>query len=78
MQLITVATESMASQGAVIEIKHIFLVLRVKPKLPGAKTRSHRFPDVMGGMDSGFSSCAAPAFCHGPGILKIGGYMHAL
>ena len=26
MQLITVATESMASQGAFIEIKHIFLV----------------------------------------------------
>ena len=22
------------------------------------------------GMDSGFSSCAAPAFCHGPGISR--------
>ena len=53
-------------------------LLRVKPKLPGAKTRSHRFLDVMGGMNSGFSLCAAPAFCRGPGILKIGRYMRIL
>ena len=53
----------------------MYILLRVKPKLPGAKTGSRRFPDVTGGMDSGFSSCAAPAFCCGPGILKIGGYM---
>ena len=51
-------------------------MLQVKPKLPGVMTRSHRFLDAMGGMDSGFSSCAVPAFCHGPGILKTGGYMH--
>ena len=50
-------------------------VLQIKPKPPGAKTGSRRFPDVTGGMDSGFSSCAAPAFCRGPGILKIGRYM---
>ena len=25
---------------------------------------------MMRGMDSGFSSCAAPAFCHGPGISR--------
>ena len=50
-------------------------MLRVKPKLPGAKTGSRRFPDVTGGMDSGFSLCAVPAFCHSPGILNIGGYM---
>ena len=53
-------------------------MLRVKPKLPGAKTGSHRFPDATGGMDSGFSSCTAPAFCRSPGILKIGRYMHVL
>ena len=53
-------------------------VLRVKPKLLGAKTGSCRFPEVMEGMDSGFSSCAAPAFCHSPGILKIGRYMCVL
>ena len=53
-------------------------MLQVMPKLPSMKTRSHRFPDVMGGMDSGFSSCTVPAFCRGPGILKIGGYMHIL
>ena len=53
-------------------------MLRVKPKLPGVKTGSHRFPDATGGMDSGFSSCAAPAFCRGPGILKIGRYMCVL
>ena len=51
------------------------LLLQVKPKLPGVKTRSRRFPDVMGGIDSSLSSCAAPAFCRGPGISKIGGYM---
>ena len=45
-------------------------VLRIKPKLPGTKTESHRFLDVTGGMDSGFSSCAAPAFCRGPGISR--------
>ena len=55
-----------------------YILLQVKPKLPGAKTGSHRFPDATGGMDSGFSSCAAPAFCCGPGILKIGRYMHIL
>ena len=54
------------------------LMLQVKPKLPGAKTGSRRFPDVTGGMDSGFSSCAVPAFCHGPGISKIGRYMRIL
>ena len=54
------------------------IMLRVKPKLPGVKTGSHRFLDVMGGMDSGFSSCTAPAFGHGPGILKIGRYMRVL
>ena len=57
---------------------HICPLLRIKPKPPGAKTGSHRFPDVTGGMDSGFSSCAAPAFCHGPGISKIGRYMRVL
>ena len=46
------------------------MLLRVKPKLPGAKTGSHRFLDVTRGMDSGFSSCAAPAFCRGPGISR--------
>ena len=53
-------------------------MLRVKPKLPGAKTRSRRFPDATGGMDSGFSSCGAPAFCRSPGISKIGRYMRVL
>ena len=53
-------------------------MLQVKPKLPGAKTGSRRFPDVAGGMDSGFSLCTVPAFCRGPGISKIGGYMHIL
>ena len=53
-------------------------MLQVKPKLPGVKTGSHRFPDVTGGMDSGFSLCAAPAFCCGPGISKIGKYMRVL
>ena len=47
-----------------------YILLRVKPKLPSAKTESCRFPDVMRGMDSGFSSCAAPAFCRGPGISR--------
>ena len=42
------------------------------------KTGSRRFLDVTGGMDSGFSLCAAPAFCRGPGISKIGGYMRVL
>ena len=51
------------------------ILLRVKPKLPGAKTGSHRLPDAMGGMDNGFSSCAAPAFCHGPGISDICRYL---
>ena len=55
-----------------------YILLRVKPKLPSVKTRSCRFPDMTGGMDSGFSSCTAPAFCHSPGILKIGGYMCVL
>ena len=55
-----------------------YILLRIKPKPPGAKTGSHRFPDVMGGMDSGFSLCPAPAFCCGPGISKIGRYMHVL
>ena len=55
-----------------------YILLRVKPKLPSTKTGSHRFLDVTGGMDSDFSSCAAPAFCRGPGISKIGGYMHVL
>ena len=50
-------------------------MLQVKPKLPGVMTRSHRFPDATGGMDSGFSSCAVPAFCRSPGISKIGRYM---
>ena len=53
-------------------------MLRVKPKLPGVKTGSRRFPDVTGGMDNGFSSCAAPAFCHGPGISDRGRYMRIL
>ena len=53
-------------------------LLQVKPKLPSAKTGSRRFPGVTGGMDSGFSLCTAPAFCHGPGILKIGRCMHVL
>ena len=62
-----------------IRIRRLLVhMLRVKPKLPSAKTRSHRFPDVMGGMDSGLSSCAEPAFCHGPGISKIGRYMCVL
>ena len=47
-----------------------YILLRVKPKLPGAKTGSCRFLDVMRGMDSGFSSCAVPAFCRGPGISR--------
>ena len=51
-------------------------VLQVKPKLPGVKSGSCRFPDVMGGMDNGFSPCAVPAFCRGPGILDICRYMH--
>ena len=53
-------------------------MLRFKPKLPGAKTGSRRFLDATGGMDSGFSLCAAPAFCHSPGISKIGRYMRVL
>ena len=53
-------------------------MLQVKPKLPGAKTGSRRFLDTTGGMDNGFSSCAAPAFCHGPGISDRGRYMHVL
>ena len=55
-----------------------YILLQVKPKLPSVKTGSRRFPDVMGGMDSGFSSCAVPAFSCGPGISKIGRYMHIL
>ena len=55
-----------------------YILLRVKPKLPSAKTGSRRFPDAMGGMDNGFSSCAVPAFCHGPGISDRGRYMHVL
>ena len=55
-----------------------YILLRVEPKLPGVKTGSRRFLDAMGGMDSGFSLCAAPAFCRSPGILKIGRYMHVL
>ena len=55
-----------------------WVLLRVKPKLPGAKTRSCRFPEVTGGMDNGFSSCAAPAFCRGPGISDRGRYMRVL
>ena len=55
-----------------------YILLRIKPKLPGAKTESRRFLDVTRGMDSGFSLCAVPAFCHGPGISKIGGYMCVL
>ena len=47
-----------------------YILLQIKPKLPGTKTESCRFPDVTGGMDSGFSSCAAPAFCCGPGISR--------
>ena len=53
----------------------LYILLQVKPKPPGAKTGSRRFPDAMGGMDSGFSSCAALAFCHGPGISDICRYM---
>ena len=53
----------------------LYILLRVKPKLPGAKTGSRRLPDVKRGMDSGFSSCAVPAFCRSPGISKIGRYM---
>ena len=34
------------------------------------------FPDAMGGMDNGFSLCAALAFCCGPGISNIFRYMH--
>ena len=52
-----------------------YILLQVKPKLPNAKIRSCRFPDVTGGMDNGFSSCTALAFCHGPGILNICRYM---
>ena len=48
-----------------------YILLQVKPKLPDAKIRTRRFLDATGGMDSGFSSCAAPAFCRGPGILNI-------
>ena len=55
-----------------------YKLLRIKPKPPSVKTGSRMFPDVMGGMDSGFSSCTAPAFCHGPGISKIGRYMRVL
>ena len=55
-----------------------YILLRVKPKLPGAKTGSRRFPDTTGGMDNGFSSCAAPAFCRGPGISDRGRYMCVL
>ena len=51
-------------------------VLRVKPKLPNAKIGSCRSPDATGGMDNGFSSCAAPAFCCGPGISNICRCMH--
>ena len=53
----------------------LYILLQVKPKLPGVKTRSRRFLDATGGMDNGFSSCAAPAFCHGPGISDICRYM---
>ena len=53
-------------------------MLRVKPKLPDAKTRSCRFPDAMGGMDNGFSLCTAPAFCCSPGISNICRYMRIL
>ena len=56
----------------------LYILLQIKPKPPSAKTGSRRFPDVMGGMDSGFSSCAARAFCRGPGISKIGRYMRVL
>ena len=52
----------------------LYILLRVKPKLLSAKTGSRRFPDVMGGMDSGFSLCAVPAFCCGPGISDRGRY----
>ena len=55
-----------------------YILLRIKPKLPGAKTGSRRFLDATGGMDNGFSSCAAPAFCHGPGISDRGRYMRVL
>ena len=55
-----------------------YILLRIKHKPPSAKTRSRRFPDVMGGMDSGFSLGAAPAFCRGPGISKIRRYMRVL
>ena len=30
--------------------------------------------DVMGGLDSGISSCTVPAFCCGPGISSVGRY----
>ena len=50
-------------------------MLQVKPKPPSVKTGSRRFLDVTGGMDSRFSSCAAPALCCGPSISKIGRYM---
>ena len=30
-----------------------YILLRVKPKLPDTKIRSHRFPDETGGMDNG-------------------------
>ena len=53
-------------------------LLQVKPKLPGTKTGSRRLPDVTGGMDNGFSSCAAPAFCRCPGISDRGRYMRVL
>ena len=52
-----------------------YILLRVKPKLPSAKTRFRRFLDAMGGMDNGFSLCAALAFCRSPGILNRGRYM---
>ena len=55
-----------------------YILLCAKPKLPGVKTGSHRFPDATGGLDSGFSLCTAPAFCRGPGISKIGRYMCVL
>ena len=52
-----------------------YILLQVKPKLPDAKIRSRRFLDAMGGMDNGFSSCTAPAFCRGPGISNICRYL---
>ena len=53
-----------------------YILLQVKPKLPNVKIGSCRSPDAMGGMDNGFNSCAAPAFCCSPGISNIGRCMH--